>query len=1261
MKSIDRSEIEAWGKRQESKGDFPLLMAKLIFETTPRSTFFEIPSGSAVFLDGWDGFVKCEIVTGNVPEGISLWECKTNGGKTLADSDYEKRKQNSLGYKQSDVTFIFVTSKTWKGKKKWVEERLKENVWKDVRVYDAINLSNWINITEISLKWLSAQLGRSHNCLTAEDFWENWSVGPKNKNGLIILTPKVVTSGREFECQKLVEFLNGVPNLMAVKGSTKDEAIAFIIATAKLSSEQFNVQFNSKSLVIEYLQDFRLVKKSNFNLNLIAKFEDTSELHSAVGRNHHVLLPLGPDDPYNSRDIIILPILERDGQVQALIDSGLSEEEARRYSKEAARDITILKRLIGFRLKAKWESTEEVQELVPALLIGRWDETKEGDRKVLEKLSSESYDIYSEKLVKWLEVESPPLIKIGRSWRLASPLDAWTNLSNHLSVKDFVTLRECFLQVMTEVNPIFQLEANDRQMASFRGKESDYSAWCREGLTQSMILVSLYGDKLKFQHSFSAQDWVDEIIKKLLYDASGYLWASRNSEMPLIAEASPKSFFEAAYHSLSLDDKPIMDMFIEEDSWISSTSHHTGLLWALESLAWTEEYVFDASMLLARLASLDPGGKLTNRPINSLREIYKPWHYQTLASFDDRIKILEQIIIKEYETGWNLLSEMIPKSTAGSAFPTNKLRWRLFMRSFDQSYTWHEIFATHSQIIELLIKYFDFTEKKLIVLLEKSESKQIQPTDREKVLSFVESNLDKIKITDNSAWNELRNTLSQHRSSPDAVWALSESELKKYEAIYRKLEPSDPIEKVIWMFNDRWPNFPEVIDRKEFSFEEQEEFVTKRRVDGLIVIYKNFGFEFVKELTKTVKETWVYGDILARIIYKENDVLSLCECLKENESPILNFIQGFIYRKSLINGIGWVFELYEKLKETKFKGAQLANIFLQLEQTKTMWEFIEKISMETQNSYWKGIYPHFWGLPEDDMIYGIDKLLEASRFISALDIAYHKPEKLPTGKLIEILEKAGTQESLEDNRFDSNHTSRIIEILEAREDIDRSVLLRLEWLYLPFLASYGSVHNPSVLHEELANNPDFFIQVLTWVYKSDKEEVNEEDILDEAKRTKARNAYELLRSWKRIPGVDKNGDIDEDFLWSWINRVRDMAEWSGRLKVADIQIGNVVAEYPEKDQPWPPKEICKVIDSINTQSIKSGFSTATFNKRGSSIRGPFDGGYIERGHAKYFRSQADKIKYDFPVTAELLNRLADGYEKDAKRMDESAKRDNLEY
>lgn len=57
-----------------------------------------------------------------------------------------------------------------------------------------------------------------------------------------------------------------------------------------------------------------------------------------------------------------------------------------------------------------------------------------------------------------------------------------------------------------------------------------------------------------------------------------------------------------------------MDMFKEENGVFSKTSHHTGLLWALESLAWLPEYLRDASLIL-KLSSLDQGQfvKQTNK------------------------------------------------------------------------------------------------------------------------------------------------------------------------------------------------------------------------------------------------------------------------------------------------------------------------------------------------------------------------------------------------------------------------------------------------------------------------------------------------------------------------------------------------------------------------------------------------------------------------------------------------------------------------
>jgi hypothetical protein len=67
MKLITRDDIEGWVQRFDSKGFFPILMSKLVRATTPSSTQVDFPSGSAVFVSGWDGIVNCETKTSYVP------------------------------------------------------------------------------------------------------------------------------------------------------------------------------------------------------------------------------------------------------------------------------------------------------------------------------------------------------------------------------------------------------------------------------------------------------------------------------------------------------------------------------------------------------------------------------------------------------------------------------------------------------------------------------------------------------------------------------------------------------------------------------------------------------------------------------------------------------------------------------------------------------------------------------------------------------------------------------------------------------------------------------------------------------------------------------------------------------------------------------------------------------------------------------------------------------------------------------------------
>ena len=1265
MKLVTRDNIERWAETFVSKGDLPYLISRLVRATTPASTQSDFPSGSSVYVGGWDGIVKCEEDTPYVPKGISLWEFGTgDNNKKKRDIDYNKRTKDSLGYIQKDCTFILVTPRFWKQKDKWIKEKIAEGIWNEVRVYDSSSLEQWLDISLSTSRWFSAQPGVNaypfDGIMTADEFWEEWATGP---NGLELL-PEIVKSGREYQAQQLLTTLQGKATVTGIKASTKNEAIAFIIAAAKQFPKNDSESFFSKSLVIDTEGNFRGIRiNTPTSLNLIPRFDETQPLHLAASKGHHVLVPLGADDNINSEPIS-LPTIDRDGQVNSLTKSGISKEDAEKYSRESGRNITILKKLIGFPpSKTKWIETENIREIIPALLLGRWNENFVGDIQLIEKLSGVEYSQYLITLTKWRNLEESPLIQIGETWRLTSPLDLWTTLSPNLNQTDIQNIQDCFAFALKNGNPI--IEPKDKNdFVALHNKKRQFSTWSREGLTQSLILVGRFGEGLNIPNLPNPQFWVDNIILDLLNNASGKLWISVNHELPLISEASPISFLKAASNSLSKEQPEIMDMFKEESGFLHSTSNHTGLLWGLEGLAWLPEYLRDASLTLLKLSRLDPGGSLSNRPINSLSEIFKPWHYQTLTPYDERMEILKYITEKEREAGWSLLIRMLPDHH-GIAQPTHKMRWRIFDKNTNLTYTYQEIWNTHSYVISLLLSLFDKNENKFSQLID--ETVNLAPYDRKTVLDWTESNYSEVKQSQFTTWETIRKILNHHRSHPDTDRALQESELKRFQDLYDKLKPEDAINQHIWLFNDHWPSFPEGsnYDAKEFdkSHEKQQSRIDQARKEAVKIILSEIGLKKTLELRKSVKESWSLGDALAIVITNEDEIISVCECLNDDKEN-LRFIHSFIFRKSILEGFDWVIKLFRKIQEKGFTNKSLANILIPLSQSNKLWDFISTLEDEIQTEYWKAIHPNFYHIPVEERIIGVKMLMKYKRFFSAIDICSHFAETLPTELLSELLKKSATEESSEPVHFRGYEIERIFDTLDKRLDLEHATLINLEWLYLPILDSYGTRRSPKVLQEELSKSPNFFVDVLKWLYKpKDTAKLEEErkGISDEVIQNRAKQVYHLLHSWKKIPGMQSDNTIDKPVLKEWINQARKLAEAEGRLDVADIQIGQVLAQYPENIPEWPPEKIFEIIEEINSDVLKRNYSTAMFNKRGSSSRGPFDGGNIERGHAKYFEELANNYKNKYPNVAEIFKRLSAGYLIDAKRIDDEAERDRLEY
>ena len=1258
---ITRDQLGSWADTPESKANFPHLISRLIRATTAKDTKVNIPWGSATYIGGWDGIVDSKEKTRYVPEGISLWELGTNQDpQSKANADYEKRTKEPLGYTLQDATFVFVIPRTWTKKEEWVSQKKEEKKWKDVIVYDGISLEQWLDEAPAVSRWFASQgytgVCSSEGIITADECWEEWSCLEQ-----LQLRPDFVLAGRDAARKALIELLEGDPSIIGVRASTKGEAIAFILATMKASDPELSGRFFSTTLIIDQEDRFRSVSSSmQHALNLIVQFESTDPLGVATKNGHHVLVPLGADDVF-SQELITLPAVDRDALIEALEASGLSRSKASTLTKESGHDITILKKLLGFpSYGATWIKTQSIREIVPALLLGRWDESYPGDRELLEKLSGTSYAKYKEVLAKWLNLPESPLKKIGETWRLTSPLNLWRSISVHLVDQDFQLLEECFIQAYHSGNPVLESQLD---LPDYITKRKTYSDWVREGLAQSLILISM------LQVGVSLRDpksWVDRIIGDLLSNARGETWVSINRELPLIAEASPQIFLNSVSLSLSHRPPEIMDMFKEQPGLLDPIVSHTGLLWALEELAWMPSYFGNACLLLYKLATLDPGGSVSNRPLNSLTEIFKAGHYQTLAPFAERVKVLREMLPKNVDVSWKLLKSLLPSFSSKVAFPTHRMRWRMFREKINTAYTDEERFDMYSEVVDMLIGLCDGDETKFSDLIEAAPD--CTPRDRERILTWAQQTVGSIEHKKGQALHTLREILNRHKQHPDTEWALNGHELSPFEQLYSQLQlqPVDVLVRDVWLFNE--DNRTQMIDPATaipFELNGHEEIVEQvatRRKTAVVELLRELGLERVLELRREVKRPRYLGEALAKVIEDEQDLQCVWQCL-EDDNPHIAFAHGFISQKLKCEGFSWIQALVKELLEKGHSDKAVANVLVVARSGQELWQYIETLGEGVHQEYWLRMRPSFNGLKNEEIVEGINKLLQYRRFSFAVEVAWLARTDLPSRTLIEVLRKWGTGESQEPSSLCGCEIGCIFKELNKREDVAKETLLELETLYLPLLTRVGAQVGVPHLEEELAINPESFIQLLKWLYKpkdEDRQRKEQEGLSEEQVQNAARRADLMLGAWKKIPGMREDNAIDGIELREWIDAARALAEECGRLEVADIHIGQLLAKYPENSPNWPARTIFQVIEDINTEQLKKGYSNGMFNKGGVTIRGAFDGGGIERDGAEYFGELASSLMCDYPNVAEIFRDLQDGYQALADRYDEEAHRRKLD-
>ena len=888
-----------------------------------------------------------------------------------------------------------------------------------------------------------------------------------------------------------------------------------------------------------------------------------------------------------------------------------------------------------------WDHHPDATYLALAILIGSWQDKSQCDLEAITQLLGISYDEWLKKAREILHCPDSRLSLKNGLWKVVNRAELWSLLGSRILDQNLDTFRSLAVSVLKEPDPAFELPAEERYAASIHGKALNCSHVLRKGITEGLAILGSQPESCINCSQGKAEATCVLVIRELLTDADWVLWGSLNGLLPTLAEAAPGEFLDAVEKAMRLTPCPFDELFSQEGNGITGGNYLTGLLWALEGLAWDEQYLVRVCVALGELASHDPGGHWANRPSNSLATILLPWLPQTLASVEKR-KVAVRTILNEWpDIAWNLIVQLLPgqhQTSSGSHKPS----WRKTIPDdWGKGVTHQEYWQQVSFYAELavaaagqdaarlsaLIDHFDnLPEPAFDQLLQVLASQPISELPEEQRLSI---------------WDHLTKFTNKHRRFSDAKWALPDELITRIEQVAEKFAPTNPFNLYQHLFIDRDFDLYE----ENGDWEEQRKRLDTRRETAISEIFQQDGVDGVIRFAESVSSPYQVGYALGAIADSAIERTLLPHFLDSADNKRKALVSGFIWRRYHLKGWGWC----DNIDKSDWTPEQVGQFLAYLPFTKEAWDRASKWLQVHESEYWARTSANVYQA-DGELAIAIEKLLEHGRqytAINCLDRMRYDKQPIDTDQCVRALLGAiSSSESI--YAADNYQIVELIKFLQEDPSVNQEKLFRVESAYLPLLDRYSGAA-PKLLENRLADDPEFFCELIKLIYRSKKKDIPQKEPTEELKAI-AENAWLLLHEWKTPPGTQKDGTFREDCFKDWLQKVKDICRESGHLEVALNLIGEVLIHTPPDPKGlWIHRAVAAALNDRDADDLRNGYSTGIYNSRGAYFVDPT--GKPERELAEQFRSKAEEVEdAGFQRFAVSLRGLADSYDREAERI-----------
>jgi hypothetical protein len=1239
----DRADIIRWADRMDARSEFPRLVRGLIKANNDQLVTLQMRAAEGVDVPGYDGISDALRPTPFVPVGRTVWELGVGqdpGDK--AQRDYRSRTEDPLGESIESTTFAFVTPREWRDKEAWAEWKRAEGKWADVRAFDVDDIEQALELAPAVHHRFSEIAGRSaHGAMSIELWWEKY-----RRLSSPTLEAAMVLAGRADSAAELLRIFGSHPCQTSVSAASADEVIVFVAAAILSAGEDVREDLLGRALIVK--DGYTLAALDDFEgLLILVPYEDDLRRDARLITNHHVVVRA--DEGW---DPTIAPPSIDPSLFRALLEArDVPRERAEDLARFARRSVEAFQRAAsapGRERSPAWAGLLTSVVTRRAWLAGRWSERRSGDLDALAMLLGSPYGRAREELVALTTGADPLFVLVGETWSVVSPEEAWRFGQPQLQPPDLAAFELLIQDVLGAVDPRLELPVEERWMASIRGKEQVHSSDLRDGVAGVLALLGARGDEVGIG-SGTVGSWLRHTMYRLFQrandDPSGQLWASLTDVMPLLAEATPDVFLEAVQRGLEGDQPLLGLMFADSTSdMLTASSPHTGLLWALENLAWSPEHFSLAVEQLARLAEVDPGGRLSNRPAASLADNYRSWLPQSSVGLDRRLAALDGLRMRHPTVSWPLLLTMLPEHHGvGSYSHSPRYRdWQPARTGTVDPETYKSFEAASIRLVadadmdadrwaELIGQFDHLAPSALDSAIDVLSRLHEDPTGR---------------LVRASVWEPLHALVQRHKRYPSADWAMDSGRLERLDELQLALAPLDVGSRIGWLFDDHMPDIPEEGEH-EFEAGRYLGAVDQRRREAIAELIASDGIDGVVALAKSVAYPGFVGVAVADA--QEDGIgRALLDFIDGEDESMLAVARSWAARKAASDP-GWLEEVASDFDERPIAQARL---LLVSDDLRAAWQLADQRE-EVATAYWAEFSPYGRGSDFELVDEASRRLLDHDRPRVALALMnlYGRDGRVDPTLVVEALEAFIHQPSDHADRFhiDSYEIESLLEVARTA-NVPKERLGQLEWALRPALG-FGA-HSP-ILEEQLAADPEFFVQVLSMVFKARSSEAAE-DVPEQV----ARNAYQLLDDWNVVPGSAGPGQaIDPSALHEWVDRAVQLATDADRLEIALDQIGKVLANSTgDADGTWPSAPVRAIIERVARSELDDGFCVQILNSRGVQSRGLTDGGQRELDRAGHYTSLSEQVADSAPRTAAVLRRVAASYAADARYFDEQAER-----